>query len=105
VRCLVAGAGSAMGRQRAGAAADVEVGFTGADGTLRREPLSGCWKVAFERVAAVRGFALFRGQRNRPGLRWFATTGEHVGHESWLERPVNRTSPGQATFPVLSRNH
>lgn len=28
----------------------------------------------------------FRGQRNRPGLWWFATTGEHVGHESWLER-------------------
>ena len=28
------------------------------------------------------GFASFRGQRNRPGLWWFATTGEHVGHES-----------------------
>jgi hypothetical protein len=42
--------------------------------------------VAFERVAPVRGFASFRGQRNRPGLWWFATTGEHVGHESWLER-------------------
>lgn len=52
----------------------------------RREPLSGCWNVAFERVAPVRGFASFRGQRNRPGLWWFATTGEHVGHESWLER-------------------
>jgi len=37
-------------------------------------------------VAPVRGFASFRGQRNRPGLWWFATTGEHVGHESWLER-------------------
>jgi hypothetical protein len=42
--------------------------------------------VAFERVSPVRGFASFRGQRNRPGLWWFATTGEHVGHESWLER-------------------
>lgn len=52
----------------------------------RREPLSSCWNVAFERVAPVRGFASFRGQRNRPGLWWFATTGEHVGHESWLER-------------------
>ena len=57
-----------------------------AEGRPRREPLSGCWNVAFERVAAVRGFASFRGQRNRPGLWWFATTGEHVGHESWLER-------------------
>jgi hypothetical protein len=82
----VAGAGSAMGRQPAGAAAGVEVEFIDADGTPRREPLSGCWNVAFERVAPVRGFASFRGQRNRPGLWWFATTGEHVGHESWLER-------------------
>jgi hypothetical protein len=37
-------------------------------------------------VTPVREFASFRGQRNRPGLWWFATTGEHVGHESWLER-------------------
>jgi len=55
VRCLVAGAGSAVGRQRAGAVADVEVGFTDADGTPRREPLSGWWNVAFERAALVRG--------------------------------------------------
>jgi len=67
-------------------AAGVEVEFIDADGTRRREPLSGCWNVAFERVAPVRGFASFRGQRNRPGLWWFASTGEHVGHESWLER-------------------
>lgn len=53
---------------------------------MRREPLHACWNVAFERVAPVRGFASFRGQRNRPGLWWFATTGELVGHESWLER-------------------
>ena len=82
----MAGAGSVLGRQPAGAAADVEVEFIDADGTPRREPLSGCWNVAFERVAPVRGFASFRGQRHRPGLWWFATTGELVGHESWLER-------------------
>jgi hypothetical protein len=64
----------------------VEAEFAGDDGVMRREPLSVCWNVAFERVAPVRGFASFRGQRNRPGLWWFATTGEHVGHESWLER-------------------
>jgi hypothetical protein len=74
------------GRRPAGAAAGVEVEFIDADGTRRREPLSSCWNVAFERVAPVRGFASFRGQRNRPGLWWFAATGEHVGHESWLER-------------------
>jgi hypothetical protein len=26
------------------------------------------------------------GQRNRPGWWWFASTGDLVGHESWLER-------------------
>jgi hypothetical protein len=83
---LVAGAGSVGGWQPAGAATGVEVEFMGADGVMQREPLSGGWNVAFERVAPVRGFASFRGQRNRPGLWWFATTGEHVGHESWLER-------------------
>jgi hypothetical protein len=82
---LVAGAGSAGGWQP-GAAVGVEAEFVGADGVMRREWLSGCWNVAFERVAPVRGFASFRRQRNRPGLWWFATTGEHVGHESWLER-------------------
>jgi len=79
-------------RRPAGAAAAVEAEFIDADGTPRREPLSSCWNVAFERVAPVRGFASFRGQRNRPGLWWFATTGEHVGHESWLERDLIRTS-------------
>ena len=81
----MAGAGSAGGWQ-VGAAGGVEAEFVGAGGVMRREPLNGCWNVAFERVAPVRGFASFRGQRNRPGLWWFATTGEHVGHESWLER-------------------
>jgi hypothetical protein len=80
----VAGAGSAGWQP--GAAGDVEVEFASADGVVRRERLGGCWNLAFERVAPVRGFASFRGQRNRPGLWWFARTGEHVGHESWLER-------------------
>jgi len=64
----------------------VEAEFIDVDGTVRRELLSRCWSVAFERVPPVRGFPSFRGQRNRPGLWWFAGTGEHVGHESWLER-------------------
>jgi hypothetical protein len=66
--------------------AAVEAQFIDADGTVRRESLSRCWSVAFERVSPVRGFSSFRGQRNRPGLWWFATTGDLVGHESWLER-------------------
>ncbi|MBB6347326.1 TnsA-like heteromeric transposase endonuclease subunit [Nonomuraea muscovyensis] len=28
------------------------------------------------------------GQKNFPGLWWFATTGQHVGYESWTERDV-----------------
>lgn len=82
----MAGAGSAERPWSAGAASGAEAEFVGSDGVMRREPLSGCWNVAFERVAPVRGFASFRGQRNRPGLWWFSSTGEHVGHESWLER-------------------
>jgi hypothetical protein len=69
-----------------GAASGVEVEFAAPDGVRQRQSLSTCWNVALERVAPVRGFSSFRGQRNRPGLWWFATTGEHVGHESWLER-------------------
>jgi hypothetical protein len=88
--------------QPPGAAADVVVEFIDVDGAPRREPLSGCWNVAFERVGAVRGFASFRGQRNRPGLWWFATTGEHVGHESWLERPVDRANREQGSWVIRS---
>ena len=80
----MAGAGSAGWQP--GAAGGVEVEFAGGDGVMRREPLGGCWNLAFERGAPVRRFASFRGQRNRPGLWWFSRTGEHVGHESWLER-------------------
>lgn len=53
--------------------------------------LSGCWNEAFERVAPVRGFPSYRGQRNWPGLWWFAGTGEHVGYESWVERDALMT--------------
>lgn len=53
---------------------------------VRREPLSRCWSVAFEHASPVRGFPSHRGQRNWPGLWWFASTGEHVGYESWVER-------------------
>ena len=36
-------------------------------------------------VPPVRGVPVVSGQRNRPGLWWFASAGGHVGHESWLE--------------------
>lgn len=71
----------------AGAASELaaEIEFVGSDG-VRREPLASAWNVAFERVAAVRGFGSYRGQRNWPGWWWFSRTGEHVGYESWAER-------------------
>lgn len=48
--------------------------------------LSQCWDVAFECCSPARRFPSYRGQRSFPGWWWFATTGEHVGYESWLER-------------------
>jgi hypothetical protein len=62
------------------------VEFVDDDGRVRREPLTDCTAVSFESVAAVRSFPSYRGQRNWPGLWWSATTGGHVGYESWLER-------------------
>jgi len=52
-----------------------------------RQRLDRCAAVQFELdCSPVRAFPSFRGQRNYPGLWWFATTGTHVGHESWVER-------------------
>ncbi|MFI9740764.1 TnsA-like heteromeric transposase endonuclease subunit [Nocardia sp. NPDC052278] len=34
----------------------------------------------------MRSFPSYRGQSAFAGWWWLATTGEHVGHESWLER-------------------
>jgi hypothetical protein len=72
-------------------AADVDLVFADVDGVERREPLSVCWGTRFERAPPVRAFASYCGQRNFPGLWWFATTGDHVGFESWLERDLIRT--------------
>ncbi|MFG1687662.1 TnsA-like heteromeric transposase endonuclease subunit [Nonomuraea sp. NPDC049269] len=50
--------------------------------------MASSWNIRFERAAAVRSFPSFRGQRNFPGWWWSATTGDHVGYESWVERDV-----------------
>jgi hypothetical protein len=57
-----------------------------AEGTEQRMPLARASGVRFEDGRPVREFATWRGQRNYPGLYWSATTGGHVGFESWLER-------------------
>ncbi|WP_309224964.1 TnsA-like heteromeric transposase endonuclease subunit [Salinispora sp. H7-4] len=40
----------------------------------------------FERLSPVRSFPSYWGQRNYPGCYWSASSGRHVGYESWLER-------------------
>lgn len=60
--------------------------FVDETGSEHRLPLSDCWEVAFERAGAVRRFASHPGKRSFDGLWWFATTGDHVPFESWMER-------------------
>ena len=67
-------------------AAGFEVEFADAGGARRCEPLASCWAVRFEDAVPVRPFRWPIGQRHFPGWWWSATTGRHVGHESWLER-------------------
>jgi hypothetical protein len=55
-------------------------------GAVRRGPLRDCWSTRFEDVAPVRKFVTKRGTPGFSGYRWSATTGGHVGYESWLER-------------------
>nr|WP_309074968.1 TnsA-like heteromeric transposase endonuclease subunit [Streptomyces sp. NWU339] len=52
----------------------------------RRRPLRDCVTGRFEDVPPVRTFRWSRGERHFPGWYWAATTGRHVGFESWLER-------------------
>jgi hypothetical protein len=69
-------------------AAGCEFGLEFVDdrGQRRTEPLIACWQRPFEAAVPVRAFGWAKHQRNFPGFWWFATTGEHVGYESWLER-------------------
>lgn len=63
-----------------------EIAHWSEDGAECRVPLEDAWLVAFERSRPVRRFAARKGQRHLSGLWWCATTGGHVGFESWLER-------------------
>jgi hypothetical protein len=67
------------------------------DGGRRRVRLAECGGVRFEDAVPVRSFRWSRGQRHFPGWWWLATTGRHVGYESWLERDhlMRRDDPGQ----------
>ena len=48
--------------------------------------LAHCWMNDFENSPLIRRVAACKGQRNFAGLWWCASTREHVGFESWLER-------------------
>jgi len=63
-----------------------ELGYLDETGLAQLEPLTTGWAVAFEDVGPVREFGWSRSQRHWPGWWWSATTGRHVGYESWLER-------------------
>jgi len=78
-----------------------EVGCVSGDGVEHRVPLAEALGMPFEQGLPVRRFASQQGQRHLSGLWWSATTGGHVGLESWLERPVDRTNRGQRS-PAVS---
>jgi hypothetical protein len=63
----------------------VELDFDGAGGR-RRLPLRACRDLRLEDAVPARSFRWSRGQGHFPGWWWLATTGRHVGYESWLER-------------------
>jgi hypothetical protein len=68
------------------AGCDFEVEYRLGDGVPRREGLAGCSDVRLEDAAAFRGFRFAKGQRSFAGWWWLATTGRHVGYESFTER-------------------
>ena len=70
----------------AGSGSGFELGFVDGGGLERRAPLAACAEVRFEDGMPVRQFRWSRGLGYFPGWWWAATTGRHVGYESWLER-------------------
>ncbi|WP_231584701.1 TnsA-like heteromeric transposase endonuclease subunit [Mycobacterium haemophilum] len=64
----------------------VEVDWVTADGDRRQLALDAAAVVGFEDGVPVRRFTPRKGQRHLGGRWWCATTGGHVGFESWLER-------------------
>jgi hypothetical protein len=63
-----------------------EIGYVTDDGLEHRMSLSQAWATPFESCSPIRRFTSHKGQRHLSGLWWSATTGGHVGFESWMER-------------------
>jgi hypothetical protein len=69
-----------------GAADAVEIGWVSLDGVEEPMAVDEAGAVPFELGLPVRQFRSRKRQRHLSGLWWCATTGVHVGFESWLER-------------------
>jgi len=68
-----------------------EVSYVPDDGAEHRVPITqAAWAVPLEHGNPVRRFTSRKRQRHLSGLWWSATTGGHVGFESWLERDHDR---------------
>jgi hypothetical protein len=65
---------------------DVEVIWITPGAVGESMPPSEAWSVPFECGLPVRRFTARKGQWHLSGPWWCATTGGHVGFESWLER-------------------
>ena len=83
---MVVGVSAACSDSTALPATGVQVVFVDEAGAKQSGALEVLWSTGFEHVSPVRSFGSFRGQRSFQGSWWFATTGEHVGFESWVER-------------------
>ncbi|BBZ57014.1 TnsA-like heteromeric transposase endonuclease subunit [Mycolicibacterium phocaicum] len=64
----------------------VEFEWVTADGEWQRSALDAAAGAPFEEGLPVRRYRPRKGQRHLSGRWWCATTGGHVGFESWLER-------------------
>ncbi len=60
-----------------------EVSYVPGDGAEHRVPLAHASAMLLEQGMPVRRFRSRKGQRHLSGLWWSATTGGHVGFESW----------------------
>jgi hypothetical protein len=66
--------------------AGFELEYCPATGQRTRDSLMSIWSLPFERCSPVRSVSSFKGQSNFSGSWWMATTADHVGYESCLER-------------------
>jgi hypothetical protein len=85
----VVGAGRVAGPAAAAAAQAVggfELEYSLPGAGRRREPLAVCAGERFEDAVPARPFRFGKGQVSFAGWWWMASTGRHVGFESWLER-------------------